>query len=143
MTATAGVSGRLMIVTLGGVALVGQIGGSLDGTRDVIDLTSLSSEYVKQHAPGDYGWSFSFTGLYDPSGSMSATEIVTAFQASTEIAIVFGESTYTSGSGNKTWSASGTFTSMSISADYTGGARVSGTVQINGDVTENTITTTA
>lgn len=140
---SAGVSGRLMIVQLGGVALVGQIGASLDGTRDVIDLTSLSSEYVKQHAPGDYGWSFSFNGLYDPSESMSATEIMVAFQAATEIEIVFGESTYTTGSGNKVWTASGTFTSMSISADYTGAARVSGVVQINGDVVESPTTSTA
>ena len=138
---SAGISGRLMIVQIGGVALVGQIGGSLDGTRDVIDLTSLSSAYVKQSAAGDYGWSFSFTGLYDPSGSMSATEIMTAFKNATATEIIFGESTYTSGSGNQIWTASGTFTAMSISADYTGGGRVSGTVQITGDVVESSITT--
>lgn len=140
---TAGISGRLMIVQLGGVALVGQIGASLDGTRDIIDLTSLSSEYVKQHAAGDYGWSFSFNGVYDPSGSMSATEIMVAFQAATETVVMFGESEYTTGSGNQIWTFSGTFTGMSIAADYTGVTRVSGTVQVNGDVVESAITTAA
>lgn len=138
---SAGISGRLMIVKINDTALVGQIGASLDGTRDVIDLTSLSSAYVKQSAPGDYGWSFSFNGLYDPSESMSVSEIMTAFKASANQTISWGEHDYLSGSGNKYWSASGHFTNLSITADKDGAARVSGTVQITGDVTENTVTT--
>ena len=141
MTATAGYSGRLMIVKIGGVALVGQIGGSLDGTRDIIDLTSLSSEYVKQFAAGDYGYTFSFNGLYDPSGSMSASEIKTAFEAEAAQVICWGAGTFVSGGINTYWTASGHFTAMSIAADYTGPARVSGTVQITGAVTQTAMTT--
>ena len=139
---TAGISGRIMIVTIGGVALVGQIGGSLDGTRDIIDLTSLSSAYTKQHAAGDYGWTFTFNGLHDPSGSMGATEIMTAFKAAPDTTVIFGESVYVTGSNNSVWTFDGTFTAMSIGAVYTSGATVSGTIQVNGDVTESTITTT-
>jgi hypothetical protein len=130
------IRGLLMIVKIGGTQLTGQLNASLNMNKDVIDSTSADSAGVKAYEAGEYGGTFDFNSLYDPSGSMSFSEILTALKATTSTTIYYGLAAI----GSKYFTASAHFNSASLSADKNDVAKVAGSLTITGNVTEATVT---
>jgi hypothetical protein len=131
------IRGLLMIVKIGGTALTGQLNATLNAVKDMIDATSADSAGVKAYEAGEYGFTFDFNSLYDPAGSMSFGEILTALKSTTATTIYFGGIV----TNDPYFSASAHFNSASLSADKNDVAKVSGSLTITGDVTEGSATT--
>lgn len=130
-----------MVVKLGGTELTGRLNATLNMVKDIIDATSADSAGIKQYEAGEYGFTFDFNSLYDPTGSMSFSEILAAFKLTTVTTIYFGETSYVADAAY--YSADAHFNAGSLSADKNDVAKIAGSLTITGDVTETAITTTA
>jgi hypothetical protein len=131
--------GILMIVKIETVVLTGRLNSTLNLNKDVIDSTSVDSAGIKEYLAGEYGGTFDFNSLYDPSGTMSFSEILAALKLTTSATIYFGETAW-SETGSSYFSAEAHFNSASLSADKNDVTKVAGSLTITGDITETALT---
>jgi hypothetical protein len=133
------IRGLLMIVKIETVVLTGRLNANLNITKDMIDATSVDSAGIKAYESGEYGATFDFNSLYDPSGTMSFSEILAALKLTTSATIYFGETAWST-TGSSYFSAEAHFNAASLSADKNDVAKVAGSLTITGDISETALT---
>lgn len=131
-----------MVVKIGGTALTGRLNASLNVVKDMIDATSADSAGIKEYESGEWGGTLDFNSLYDPSGSMSFSDILALLKLTTVTTIYFGDTAWVAG-GAEYYSADANFNSASLAADKNDVAKVAGSLTITGTISRTAITTTA
>lgn len=126
--------GTLLLVQIGGVTLTGLMDNSLDYVKDMIETTTKDSSKHKSYIAGEDGWTISFSGLYDPTGTYGFKTILAAAKAGTAVTVIFGEIT----SAADYWTGSALFDAASLTAGKNDASGFSGSLQGTGDLTAST-----
>ena len=110
------INGNLMYLYLNGIAVYRCTGITLNGSMDVIDVTSQTSAGTRDILPGLTQWNGSAEGIVDMTGTMSAYQLSLAMKNRTQykMKLIQMTSTGTHVHGDYYWSGNCYITGWSI-----------------------------
>jgi len=90
------VNGSAIVLQNGTTTIVGQTDATMTMTADMLDATTKdSTAKAKEYLPGETGWTFSISGLYDPAAASagSVSKAITDLKAGTAWTAKWGQTT--------------------------------------------------
>ena len=90
------INGTLIVLRNNATTVVGQTDATMNMTADMMDATTKdSTAKAKEYIPGETGWTFSISGLYDPTAAAagSVSGAITDLKAGTNWTAKWGETT--------------------------------------------------
>lgn len=127
------------LLRLGGVALTGRLGSTLDMNWDMIDVTTVDSAKSKEFLAGEFGGTITADGIIAEGDTYSVTQLKTAGDARTAVACLWGRADDDA----RRYSANVFVSNVNIVANKNEGTKFSCTLQITGALAEGTYTTSA
>lgn len=117
--------------------LVAEISSELSMSKDMIETTNkgtvdANGDPVKTYIGGESGFTFSIEGIHDPADEWDAFKIVAELKAGTIFTFQYGGTV----TGDKYFSGSGLFSSVSLSTPKNEVPSVSAEVQGTGELVE-------
>jgi hypothetical protein len=128
-----------VLLRLGGVALTGRIGSTLDMNWDMEDATTVDSAKSKEYLAGEFGGTVTFEGITSEGDTYSVTQLKTAGDARTAVACLWGRADDDA----RRYSCNVFISNVNIVANKNEPIKYSGTLQITGALSEGTYTTSA
>lgn len=135
MATTGIMNGTLLGVYFGSTLLAHSTECSISLGMDPRDITTKDSGGDQEIAPGLRNASISFSALHAEDAAYGVSDLMTLYNAGTSVAVKF--STEVSGDGY--FSGTALITSLEISAGMEDNVSYSGTLQISGGVTYDTV----
>jgi len=130
----AAVDGTLLVVDIAGSTLVCETDSSQNFTADMIETTCKASGGWKTYIPGEKGGTIDISAVYDETGTYTFSSAFADFEAGTALTWKWGSTA----TGEKYYTGSGYWGDLSSEAPQNDRATWSGTIQIDGTVTEAT-----
>jgi predicted secreted protein len=132
-------SGKNMLVLVGGTAIGGTKSFTLTVNSNLIDTTTKDSDAWGDSLYGSKDWEVSFDGLYDPSNTMNAEEIFDLITGDTtailEMAVIDGTG------GGLVFRGNANATGLTMTAGYNDAVSMSGGFKGAGELTKGTVAT--
>jgi predicted secreted protein len=127
------------LVRLGGTAITGRIGSTLDMNWDMIDATTVDSSKNKEYLAGEFGGTVTAEGIIAEGDTYSVTQLKTAGDARTPVACLWGRADDDA----RRYSCNVYVSNVNIVANKNEPVKYSCTLQITGALAEGTYTTSA
>lgn len=131
--------GRLVLVKVGDNYVSGLTDNSFEYAVDTFEVTTKDSNGSKEYKPGEDGARISFSGLNDPTGTLSGHSLIAAAAAKITYPVVYGAMT----AGSKLLSGNGIITSISLTDPKNEAAGYSGEILITGAITASVLSDSA
>ena len=131
--------GYVFALRLGGTTVTGRVTSSLDINWDMLDATTADSSQNKEYLAGEGGWTISVEGKLGASDTYSATQLKTAGDTRTAVAMLLGRLSDDA----RQWSGNVFVNNLNISFPKNEVVTWTATLQGTGALTEGTYTTTA
>lgn len=132
-------SGKKMLVLVGGVAIGASKSFTLTINSQTIDTTSKDSDAWGESLYGSKDWNVSIDGLYDPASPMNAEELFDAIVNDTrlllEMAVIDGTG------GGLVFRGYANASGLTIGASYNDAVTFSGTLTGDGELGKGTVAT--
>lgn len=132
--------GTDLVITVDGTIIGHTTSCSLDSSVNMIDASTKDSAGEEELLAGRISHTISFSGLLDYTDNGTSAEGAYTLQdylmARTQVTVIFGENTPTTG--EITWSGSAYLDSNSISADDEAATTFSGSFRVTGGLTKIT-----
>ena len=125
------IDGALILMTVNGTSLVGITDNSFNYTVGTFETTTKDSNRHVEKAGGEDSGSFSFSGLYDPTGSIGLKDLLDLAKAKAAIPIVHGHMV----AGGTIASSYGIITSIDWTNPKNEASGFSGTIESTGEIT--------
>ena len=117
-----------------------ELSSELSTSADMIETTckgsvDLNGRPTKTYIAGEYGFTFSVEGIYDPAGDWNFSEILAKLKAGTQLTFQFGGS----GVGDTFFTGAGIINEATLSAPKNDVVSVSASIQGVGELAEATV----
>lgn len=126
-------------VRLGGTVVTGRVSASVNMDWDMLDATTDDSSQNKEYIAGEFGWSVTVEGKLGASDTYSVTQLKTAGDARTPVAVLIGKLTEDS----VKYSGNVLIQNLVVNGPKNETINWTATLQGTGALTESTYTTTA
>jgi predicted secreted protein len=134
-------SGKKMLVLVGGVAIGATKSFTLTVNSQTIDTTTKDSDAWGESLYGSKDWNVSVDGLYDPDDPMNAEEIFDAIVGDTrlllEMAVIDGTG------GGLVFKGYANASGLTVGASYNDAVTFTGTLQGDGKLEKGTVSASA
>lgn len=127
--------GALVVVKLGGVQVSGLTDNSFSYAVDTFETTTKDSNGHKEYKAGEDGATISFSGLNDPTGTLSGHDLIALAAAKNAVAFVYGATA----NGSKILTGNAIITKVELTDPKNDAAGVSGELQVTGLITSATL----
>lgn len=127
--------GKYVFVKLGGVVVSGLTDNSFAYAVDTFPVTTKDSDGHREYQAGEDGATISFSGLNDPTGTLSAHDIQVQAAAKTAVPVIYGAVT----AGSKILSGSGIITKLDMTDPQNEASGFSGEILITGAITPGVV----
>jgi len=107
------IDGKLMVLQIEGVTIVGRTTGSINFSADMLDATTADSAGWKEFVAGEKNATISVGGLYDPAAAEGVEEAIAYLVAGTQLTWKYGQTA----AGASYWTGEGLITTVSIQGD--------------------------
>ena len=129
----------LLQVEISGVthSFVGETSSSFSISKDMIEKTSklsknASGETYKEFIGGEFGFTFSVSGIYDPTMTINFSQMLSYLKKGTSLKFIFGGEEQ----GTKVYQGNGLISSLSFNASKNETPTLDAEIQGTGDLTE-------
>jgi len=128
--------GAVILLKLGTYYVTGVTDNSLDYSVDTFEVTTKDSNGHKEYKAGEDGATMSLSGLTDPTGDLSASELVALAKAKGEVAFVYGALA----AGSKIFVGSAILTKVGMTDKKNEARGFSCDLQVTGELTQTVVT---